>query len=257
MFSASNAARCFALGMFAEGDDELVHRVPDLLIEYGALASERADGLAVVDPKHGACGETHEIEYARPEHAEFPSGSRHAVLVEGDVSGLIADDEPAHLGDGIIFPAAVFEHHLVIHVADDLRQDQRAELEAHAQEFPNEAEYGEAPVGLDFLATETLHGIAKKPRVLGFLKEPEIDKLPGVRAGEEFLPVPCGQVTRAAAVPEFELRERRQQGLDLVIGETGGCVPVRFHAVTLVVSEMVQPAVQVHVFHRHETEPAP
>ncbi len=104
--------------MLSQGDDEVIHCVPDFLVKRAVFSTKRADGFAVVYPEHGACGKPHEVEYACPDHAESLPRYRHPVFMECDVSGLISDHEPAHLGDGFVFPSSVFEHHLVVNITD-------------------------------------------------------------------------------------------------------------------------------------------
>lgn len=94
---------CFVFRVLAEGDDEVVHGVPNFLVEFRVFSTECADGLAVVDPEHGSVGEAHEVEDTCPDHAEFSARSGHSVFVEGDVAGFITDDEAAHLGEGMVF----------------------------------------------------------------------------------------------------------------------------------------------------------
>jgi len=129
-----------AIGLSAQALDEPVHRLPDCVVEFGSGSSQGANGAPVVDPEHGACGEPHEIKKARPNHPEGFVRERKTVFVKRDMTGFIPNDQATHLGDGGVAWTAVFEHELVVSIADDLGEQEGAEFKGDTHDLPDFAE---------------------------------------------------------------------------------------------------------------------
>lgn len=187
---------------------------------------------------------TQDTELESPESAE-PSrptllAGDDAIEMKGDVSGFVADDKRAHFLErpvGDLGPKDA-----VVRIAHDLGQEESLNLKTHPEPAAAKIESAETPMAGDVTAAETVHGAAQQASVFPFLVEPEIDDLASsFRFAAESFGVEGDEASRAAAVAEFELFERRKKTLDLNRAESGGGLPIGLGPVKTVGVKMSDP----------------
>ena len=167
-----------------------------------------------------------------------------AVVVEGDVAGLVAEDEGPGLAQGRVGTMATEQ--CVVGRAGELGEGEDLQLEVHAEAAAEKAEEFEAPVGLDGGAIEAFHAAEKEAGMFGFLPEPEVVDLPGfLGALAEATGVEGDQAGRATTIAKLELPEGLQQrGMDCGIDGQGD-IPVRLGAVSAVGMEVADPLAEI------------
>lgn len=163
--------------------------------------SKRAEPTTVTEPEETRAGRAEEKEGRRPPPRDSVGMARRkALAVERDVAGLVPQDEPAHLSDGHI--PAMFPDETVVGRADDLHDQQHLHFKLGTEGPATSVEKTEGETVFDEGATETPHRPGEQPRMLRFLREPEIDDLRDLFVrGTEPLRIAGDEATGTAAVP--------------------------------------------------------
>src|SRR5258707_7596775 len=109
----------------------------------------------------------------------MPSGK--PVAMEIDVPRFIAQDQPAHFGEGPI--AHVAPEHTVVTRANDFDDEQHEHLELNPQSTPNGIEKLKTEGAGDEFAADAPHRASEQARVFALFGKPQIDDGPRVRNG--------------------------------------------------------------------------
>jgi len=203
----------------------------------------------MIDPQHRAREQTTQAEQAFPHPSIMPAVTKpfahQSRAVKRDVTGFVADDQPAHAAQRFI-PAMTVQH-LVIHVADDFGQQQNVEFEPDAEPFAQAAEQPKTPMAGDRRTAKTREHFAKQARVFGFFGEPQIDQRSNTRIGsQQPLAIPSDQVGRTSAIAELELLDRAREFRPRLLRNIPGRMPRGLGTIETVLLEVTDPVVDVH-----------
>jgi hypothetical protein len=214
--------------------------------QLGAPASQGAQATSVAHPEKRRASFGEESKLNGPQNPDTRRmAGREAVTMEINVPSLIAENQPAHIGQRLI--SHMTAQDAVVSGADDLHDQEHEHFELHTQSPANGVEQLEAEGAGDKLASNPTHGAFQEAGMFALLGKPKIRHHPHFlgRCPKSFR-VLRDQPALAAAIAELIFRDGSREEPAPGFAHDEGRRPVGLRPVKTIGLKMLDPMLIVH-----------